>query len=98
MRSANEPIPARRELLNEAPVEGAATAPALPDVHGVGSDATWHGADAVVGEHVAVERIERRVVDVHAVTVSQIQRWCDGVAVSPDDVLRRKRVKAMLAG
>jgi len=32
----------------------------------------------------------------HLVTVSQIQRWCDGVAVSPDEVLKRRRVKELL--
>jgi len=25
-----------------------------------------------------------------------IRRWCDGVAVSPDEVLKRKRVKVLL--
>jgi len=33
----------------------------------------------------------------HTVTVNQILRWCDGVAVSPDEVLKRKRVKQLLA-
>ena len=33
----------------------------------------------------------------HLVTVSQIQRWCDGVAVSPDEVLKRRKVKDLLA-
>jgi hypothetical protein len=33
----------------------------------------------------------------HTVTVAQIRRWCDGVAVSPDEVLKRKRVKELLA-
>jgi hypothetical protein len=32
----------------------------------------------------------------HTVTVSQIQRWCDGVAVSPDELIRRQRVKELL--
>jgi hypothetical protein len=32
----------------------------------------------------------------HTLTVSQIHRWCEGVAVSPDEVLRRKRVKELL--
>jgi len=32
----------------------------------------------------------------HTLTVSQIHRWCDGVAVSPDEVLRRRKVKALL--
>ena len=32
----------------------------------------------------------------HCVSVVQILRWCDGIAVSPDEVLRRKRVKELL--
>lgn len=32
----------------------------------------------------------------HLVTVSQITRWCDGVAVSPDEVLKRRKVKELL--
>ncbi len=32
----------------------------------------------------------------HSVTVSQIRRWCDGVAVSPDEVLKRRRVKTLI--
>lgn len=32
----------------------------------------------------------------HTVSVIQIQRWCDGVAVSPDEVLKRQRVKELL--
>jgi hypothetical protein len=34
---------------------------------------------------------------IHTVTVQQIQRWCDGVAISPDEVLKRRKVKAMLS-
>lgn len=32
----------------------------------------------------------------HHVTPEQIRRWCDGVAVSPDEVLKRHRVKTLL--
>jgi hypothetical protein len=32
----------------------------------------------------------------HCVSVVQIRRWCDGVAVSPDEVLKRKKVKELL--
>jgi len=39
----------------------------------------------------------REPATTHTVTVAQLRRWCDGVAVSPDEVLKRKRVKAMLA-
>jgi hypothetical protein len=33
----------------------------------------------------------------HSVTLMQLQRWCESVAVSPDEVIKRQRVKALLA-
>jgi hypothetical protein len=30
------------------------------------------------------------------VTLDQIRRWCDGVAVSPNEVLKRHRVKMLI--
>jgi hypothetical protein len=33
----------------------------------------------------------------HRLTVRQIRRWCDGVAVSPDDTLKKRRLKQLLA-
>lgn len=38
----------------------------------------------------------REPATIHTVSVMQIRKWCDGVAVSPDEVLKRQRVKAML--
>ena len=32
----------------------------------------------------------------HRLTVRQIQRWCDGVAVSPDETLKKRRLKQLL--
>jgi hypothetical protein len=32
----------------------------------------------------------------HRVTIEQIRRWCNGVAVSPDEVLKRRRVKSLI--
>jgi hypothetical protein len=32
----------------------------------------------------------------HRVTLSQIHRWCDGVAASPTEVLKRHRVKTLI--
>ena len=40
----------------------------------------------------------REPATIHTVSLMQIRRWCDGVAISPDDVLKRQRVKAMLRG
>ena len=33
----------------------------------------------------------------HRVTVQQIRRWCDGIAVSPDETLKKRRLKQLLA-
>jgi hypothetical protein len=33
----------------------------------------------------------------HRITVQQIHRWCDGVTISPDETLRRRRLKQLLA-
>jgi hypothetical protein len=32
----------------------------------------------------------------HSVSLAQIRRWCDGVAVSPDEVLKRRKVKQLI--
>jgi hypothetical protein len=32
----------------------------------------------------------------HTVSIAQIRRWCDGVAISPDEVLKRKRVMQLI--
>jgi hypothetical protein len=33
----------------------------------------------------------------HRLTVQQIRHWCDGVAVSPDETLKKRRLKQLLA-
>jgi hypothetical protein len=33
----------------------------------------------------------------HRLTVQQIRRWCDGIAVSPDETLKKRRLKQLLA-
>lgn len=33
----------------------------------------------------------------HTITVAQLLRWTDGVAASPDEILRKRRLKALLA-
>jgi hypothetical protein len=32
----------------------------------------------------------------HRLTVRQIQRWCDGIAVSQDEMLKKRRLKQLL--
>jgi putative transposase len=55
-------------------------------------DAAFGRAVEAFGLSAAVKSPETT----HLVTVSQIQRWCDGVAVSPDEVLKRRKVKELL--
>ena len=43
-----------------------------------------------------IEITVREPATTHTVSLSQIRRWCDGVAISPDEVLKRKRVKALI--
>ena len=33
----------------------------------------------------------------HRITMQQILRWCDGVTVNPDETLRKRRLKQLLA-
>jgi hypothetical protein len=33
----------------------------------------------------------------HRLTVQQIHRWCDGVTVSPDETMKKRRLKQLLA-
>ena len=32
----------------------------------------------------------------HRITVQQIHRWCDGIAVTPDETLKKRRLKQLL--
>lgn len=50
-----------------------------------------------VGPGTRLDIQVREPATAHTVTVLQIRRWCDGVAVSPDEVLKRKRVKELLS-
>jgi len=38
----------------------------------------------------------REPVTTHCVTIAQLRRWCDGVTVSPDEALKKRRLKALL--
>ena len=51
----------------------------------------------VIGPGTELEVRIKAPETTHRLTVSQIQRWCDGVAVSPDEVLKRRKVKALLS-
>jgi hypothetical protein len=49
-----------------------------------------------VGPSTRIEVQVREPVTVHTLTLAQIRRWCEGVAPTPDDVLRKNRVKALI--
>ena len=38
----------------------------------------------------------REPATTHHVTVAQLRRWCDGIAVSPDDALKKRKLKELL--
>ena len=53
-------------------------------------------ADAIAaGTELEIE--VREPATCHRLTVQQIRRWCDGIAVSPDDTLKKRRLKQLLA-
>jgi hypothetical protein len=33
----------------------------------------------------------------HRLTLQHVRRWCDGIAVSPDETLKKRRLKQLLA-
>jgi hypothetical protein len=49
-----------------------------------------------VGHGTRLEVQVREVAATHLMSIAQIERWCEGVAISPDEVLKRKRVKALI--
>jgi hypothetical protein len=38
----------------------------------------------------------REPATTHSVSVAQLHRWCDGVAVSPDETLKKRKMKQLL--
>ena len=45
-----------------------------------------------------VEIQVREPATTHCVTVAQLKRWCDGIAVSPDETLKKRKLKELLVG
>jgi hypothetical protein len=63
---------------------------------GVSALKTSGWADAIApGTELEVQ--VREPATSHRLTVQQIHRWCDGVAVSPDETLKKRRLKQLLA-
>ena len=50
----------------------------------------------VIGSNTELRVAVKNPETMHSVTPNQIRRWCDGVAVSPDEVLKRRRVKTLI--
>ncbi len=51
----------------------------------------------VIAPGTELEIQVREPATCHRLTVGQIIRWCNGVAVSPDETLRKRRLKQLLA-
>jgi hypothetical protein len=50
----------------------------------------------VIGPNSELQVAVKNPETTHRVTIDQIRRWCDGVAVSPEEVLKRRRVKVLI--
>jgi len=50
----------------------------------------------VVAPGTELEIQVREPATMHRISVRQIHRWCDGVAVSPDETLKKRRLKELL--
>ena len=51
----------------------------------------------VVARGTEIDVQVREPATSHRITVQQIHRWCDGIAASPDETLRKRRLKQLLA-
>ena len=49
-----------------------------------------------IGPAARLEVEPREVATRHALTVAQVRRWCEATAATPDERLRKDRVKALL--
>jgi hypothetical protein len=43
-----------------------------------------------------VEIQVRAPATTHCITVAQLRRWCDGICVSPEETLKKRKLKALL--
>ena len=40
----------------------------------------------------------RHPATTHSISLAQLRRWVEGIAVSPDETLKKRKLKALLAG
>ena len=50
----------------------------------------------VVASGTELEIQVREPPTCHRLTVHQVHRWCDGIAASPDETLKKRRLKGLL--
>lgn len=55
------------------------------------------GWSEVVAPGTELDVEVREPATTHRISIQQIHRWCDGVAVSPDETLKKRRLKQLLA-
>jgi hypothetical protein len=73
------------------------TAESVYEAAALGVSALRNGgwADAIAsGTELEVQ--VREPATSHRLSIRQIQRWCDGVAISPDETLKKRRLKELL--
>jgi hypothetical protein len=51
-----------------------------------------------LGPGTELEVQVREPATTHRVTVAQLHRWCDGIAASPADTIRKTKLKILLTG
>ena len=51
----------------------------------------------VIAPGTELEVQVREPATCHRLTLQQLLRWCDGVAVSPDETLKKRRLKQLIA-
>ena len=74
------------------------TAESIYEAAALGVSALKNGGRVdAIGLGTELEIQVREPATCHRLTVQQIRRWCDGVAVSPDETLKKRRLKQLLA-
>lgn len=73
------------------------TAESIYEAAALGVSALKNGWTDAIAPGTELEVHVREPATCHRLTVQQIRRWCDGVAVSPDETLKKRRLKQLLA-
>jgi hypothetical protein len=76
---------------------GEVTAESIYEAAALGVSALNSGWVDAIASGTELEIEVREPATRHRLTVQQIRRWCDGVAASPDDTPKKRRLKQLLA-